>query len=318
MRISKRFPRLLRVPRPARRDRSWIAFSSVAFGARQDAYCRPIAGLIPAIALMFGLATAGARAEQLPLWEAGAGAAALSFPDYRGSNERQFWLLPFPYIVYRGEFLQADERRTRGLFYKTDRLEIDVSINGSVPVDSGKNDARRGMPNLDGTLEIGPGLNLKLMESGDRRTRMELRLPLRAVFASDFSHVRQVGWVFQPQVNVDIRDPLGNAGWNLGLLAGPVYSDQRYNRYVYTVEPAFATAARPAFSAGGGYGGVQVIAALSKRYREFWVGAFVKLDSLHGAAFADSPLVRDKTGVAAGFSIAWILGESKTTVEVAR
>jgi len=318
MRIPELLPHLLPVLRPANRDRSRIEFPIVSSDAKQDKYAKPIARLIAAIAVMLGLATAGARAEQLPLWEAGAGAAALSFPDYRGSNQRQLWLLPFPYIVYRGEFLQADERRTRGLFYKTDRLEIDLSINGSVPVDSDKNDARRGMPNLDGTLEIGPGLNLKLMQSGDRRTRMELRLPVRAVFASDFSHVRHVGWVFQPQVNVDILDPLGNAGWNLGLLAGPVYSDQRYNRYVYTVEPEFATAARPAFSAGGGYGGVQMIAALSKRYREFWVGAFVKLDSLHGAAFADSPLVKDKQGVAAGFSIAWILGESKTRVEVAR
>jgi outer membrane scaffolding protein for murein synthesis (MipA/OmpV family) len=84
------------------------------------------------------------------------------------------------------------------------------------------------------------------------------------------------------------------------------------------VDPAFATASRPAFDAGGGYGGAQVIAALSKRYLEFWVGAFVKLDSLHGAAFADSPLVKDKQGVAAGFSIAWIFSESKTKVEVTR
>lgn len=318
MRILELLPRLLPLPRSASRDRSWIESPGVSFGAKQDTYARPIAGLIPVITLMLGLVTAGARAEQLPLWEAGVGAAALSFPDYRGSNERQFWLLPFPYIVYRGEFLQADERRTRGLFYKTDRLEIDVSINGSVPVDSGKNDARRGMPNLDGTLEIGPGVNLKLLESGDRRTRIELRLPLRAVFASDFSHVRNVGWVFQPQINFDIRDPLGNAGWNFGLLAGPVYSDRRYNRYFYTVDPDFATPARPAFNAGGGYGGVQMIAALSKRYREFWVGAFVKLDSLHGAAFADSPLVKDRQGVAAGLSIAWIFGESKTRVEVVR
>ena len=326
MRTAEFIPRLLAPPRSANRDRSWSKFPFVSFGPKQDTQqdtcVRPIAGLIPAIAVTvavtLGLATAGARAEQLPLWEAGAGAAALSFPAYRGSNERHFWLLPVPYIIYRGEFLQADERRMRGLFYNTDRLEVDVSINGSVPVDSGKNDARRGMPDLDATLEIGPGLNLKLMETGDRRTRMELRLPLRGVFASDFSHVRHVGWVFQPQVNVDILDPLGKPGWKLGLLAGPVYSDVRYNRYFYAVEPAFATAARPAYSAGAGYGGVQVIAALSRRYREFWVGAFVKWDSLHGAAFADSPLIKDKQGVAAGFSIAWILGESKTRVEAAR
>ena len=303
--------------RPAMRI-SELLLRPLPRSAKPDARAKPITGLIPAIAIMLGLAAAGARAEQLPLWEAGAGAAALSFPAYRGANERKSWLLPVPYIIYRGEFLQADERRMRGLFYTTDQLEIDISINGSVPVDSGKNDARRGMPDLDATLEIGPGLNVKLMESGDRRTRMELRLPVRSVFASDFSQVRHVGWVFQPQVNVDIRDPLGNAGWKLGLLAGPVYSDQRYNRYFYTVEPAFATPVRPAYAAGGGYGGVQMIAALSKRYREFWVGSFVKWDSLHGAAFADSPLVKNKQGVAAGFSIAWILGESKTMVEVAR
>jgi len=263
-------------------------------------------------------AAASARAEQLPLWEAGAGIAAIRFPDYRGSNERQTWVLPYPYIVYRGEFLQADERRVRGLFFRTDRLELDVSINGSVPVDSSENDARRGMPDLDGTLEIGPALNLKLMETADRRTRVELRLPVRGVFASDFSHVRHVGWMFQPRVNVDVRDPLGNAGWNLGLLAGPLYSDRRYNRYIYAVEPPYATATRPAYSAGGGYAGIQLIAALSKRYREFWVGGFLKWDTLNGAVFADSPLVRDKQGVAAGFSVAWIFGKSKTLVETAR
>jgi outer membrane scaffolding protein for murein synthesis (MipA/OmpV family) len=261
-------------------------------------------------------AAASAHAEQLPLWEAGVGVAAISFPHYRGSNERQEWVLPYPYIVYRGEFLQADERRLRGLFFKTDRLELDVSVNGSVPVDSSENEARRGMPDLDGTLEIGPALNVLLMQSENRKTRLELRLPVRAVLASDFSYVRHVGWIFQPNISADLRDPLGYAGWNLGLLAGPLYTDRRYNQYVYAVEPAFATATRPAYSPGGGYAGTQIIAALSKRYREFWVGGFVKWDTLNGAVFADSPLVRDKQGVAAGISFAWILGESKTMVEV--
>ena len=272
--------------------------------------------LVPWLAAV--AATAPARAEQLPLWEAGIGAAALSFPDYRGSNERQFWLLPFPYLVYRGEYLQADERRMRGVFFKTERAELDLSFNGSVPVDSDDNDARRGMPDLDGTLEIGPSLNLKLAETAGRRTQVELRLPVRAVLASDFSYVRQVGWVFQPNISVDVRDPLGHAGWKLGVLAGPIFSDQRYHRYFYEVAPAFATAARPAYTPGGGYAGTQLIAALSKRYREFWVGGFIKWDTLHGAAFDDSPLVKDRQGFAAGFSFAWVLGESKKMVEATR
>jgi len=277
-----------------------------------------ITGLIAAFAALSGLTAGSGRAEQLPLWEAGVGVAAISLPDYRGSNERQAWVLPYPYIVYRGEFLQADERRVRGLFFKSDRLELDVSVNGSVPVDSNENDARRGMPDLDATLEIGPALNVLLMQSERRKSRLELRLPVRAVLASDFSYVRQVGWVFHPHLNLDVADPLGYGGWNLGLLAGPLVTDRRYNRYFYGVEAPFATANRPAYGAGGGYAGTQFIAALSKRYRQFWVGGFVKWDTLSGAAFADSPLVKDKQSVAAGFSIAWILGESKTRVETTR
>jgi len=277
-----------------------------------------IAGLIAAFAALTGLTASSCRAEQLPLWEAGVGIAAISLPDYRGSNERQAWVLPYPYIVYRGEFLQADERRVRGLFFKSDRLELDVSVNGSVPVDSSENDARRGMPDLDGTLEIGPALNVLLTQSEHSKSRLELRLPVRAVLASDFSYVRQVGWVFHPHLNLDVADPLGYAGWNLGLLAGPLVTDRRYNRYFYGVEQPFATANRPAYGAGGGYAGTQLIAALSKRYRQFWVGGFIKWDTLNGAAFADSPLVKDKQGVSAGFSIAWVLGESKTRVETKR
>jgi len=277
-----------------------------------------VAALVPAIAIMLGLAAAGAQAESLPLWEIGAGIAAISFPDYRGANERHTWVLPYPHIIYRGEFLQADEQRKRGLLFRSDRLELDVSVDGTVPVDSSKNDARRGMPDLDATLEIGPALNVLMMESDNRKVRLELRLPVRAVLASDFSYIRDTGWVFQPNLNADIRDPLGYAGWNLGLLAGPVFSDKRYNRYFYAVDPAFATAARPAYSPGGGYGGSQFIAALSKRYREFWVGGFAKWDTLNDAAFVDSPLVKDRQLFSAGIAVAWILDQSKTMVETTK
>ena len=210
--------------------------------------------LFHAVLLVASMAPA-ARAEQLPLWEAGLGATVISFPHYRGSDERQSWVLPFPYVVYRGEFLQADERRVRGLFFKTERAELDVSINGTPPVDSDENEARRGMPDLDATLEIGPSLNFLLLRTDDRKTRLELRLPVRVALATDLSHVNLAGWVFQPNLNVDIRDPFGFGGWNLGALAGPMFSDRRYHQYFYGVEPAFAMPGRPAYNADGDRGG---------------------------------------------------------------
>jgi outer membrane scaffolding protein for murein synthesis (MipA/OmpV family) len=263
------------------------------------------------------LAPAGAGAQE-PLWEAGVGVAALSFPHYRGSDERRSWVLPYPYIVYRGDRLQVEEGRMRGIFYRSDRVELDVSLNGSVPVDSGENQARRGMPDLDATLEIGPVLNVSLWRSPDRLTHVRLRLPARAAIATDLSHARHVGWVFQPHLSLEVKDPLGHAGWKASFLAGPVYSDSRYHRYFYEVQPAFATASRPAYTPGGGYAGAQLLAALSKRYRRFWVGGFVKWDTLSGAVFEDSPLVKDRKGFAAGVSVAWILGESRTRVPATR
>lgn len=270
--------------------------------------------LIAAASALFAWASP-ARAAQLPLWEAGAGAAVLSLPDYRGADEGRTWVLPFPYFVYRGEFLQSDQRRLRGLFFKSGRTELDVSVNGSVPVKSARNAARRGMPDLDPTLEIGPTLNFALRRSGDRRTTLELRLPVRAAIASDFTYAEHVGWLFQPNLNLDVRDALGQPGLNFGLLGGVLYSDRRYNRYYYAVDPAFATASRAAYSPGGGYAGALLIATLSKRFGNTWIGGFVRLDSLSRAAFEDSPLVRTHQYTAAGVAVAWIFGQSKTTVE---
>jgi MipA family protein len=268
--------------------------------------------------ILAGVSFSSAQAEQLPLWEVGIGVAGLSFPDYRGSNERQNRLLPLPYFVYRGEFLKADRNSVRGLFFKNERVEVNVSLNGSVPVRSKDNRARSGMPDLDPTLELGPSLNLALLQSGDKRKKLELRLPLRAVIASDFKHAHYQGMLFQPQLNLDTSDFLGVRDLNLGLTAGPVFGSARYHRYFYGVDSRFATAERPAYSARSGYAGTQFIAALSRRISNYWIGGFMKYDNLHGAAFEDSPLTKSKNNFSAGLAIVWVFSESKTKVDANR
>ena len=104
----------------------------------------------------------------------------------------------------------------------------------------------------------------------------------------------------------------------MGVLVGPFFGDRRYYQYFYGVDPAFATTDRPAYTASGGYGGSQAVVALSKRFPQFWVGGFVKWDTLSGAAFADSPLVKTRQSATAGFAISWIFDVSKTLVEAER
>ncbi len=254
-----------------------------------------------------------ASAEKLPLWEVGAGFAAIDFPVYRGASERKAYLLPFPYVTYHGDYLQVSRERARALFFRRDRMELDVSINGSVPAKHAL--ARAGMPDLDATLELGPSLNVHLYYDEDRRTNLDLRMPVRMAIASNFVHAYDIGWLFQPQLDLDLRN-IEHQGWNMGFVMGPVFSDRRYNEYFYSVAPQYATPTRPAYAASGGYGGFQFIWALNKRFPGYWTGGFMKWDDLHGAVFANSPLVTSKQYFTVGWAISWIIDKSATSVEV--
>jgi len=260
------------------------------------------------------LSAASAQTELKPQWEAGAGFAAIDFPLYRGSDERRAYLLPVPYFVYRGDTVQINRERVRGLIFKRDKVEMDINVNGSVPARGAI--ARQGMPDLDPTLEVGPSLNVHLYYSEDRKTSFDVRMPVRGAIASDFKHVQPVGWLFQPQLDADFRD-VGHSGWNIGLVGGLIFSDQRYNQYFYDVAPQYATATRPAYSAGGGYSGTQCIFAFSKRQQDGrWTGGFMKWDNLNGAVFVDSPLVKTRQYFTVGFAVTWTLDKSDKMVEV--
>jgi outer membrane protein len=254
------------------------------------------------------------HAKEEPLWEFGLGLGAIAFEDYRGSNTVHAYPVPVPYVVYNGRFLKADRDGVRGTLFNQDRLEINLSFNVTTPVRS--DSERSGMPDLKSTVELGPSFDIHLFRSAGAKFKLDLRMPLRAAITVQGSP-QAIGWTFTPRLNLDVADPFGFVGWNLGLLAGPLYADRRYNEYFYSVDRQYASASRPEFQASGGYSGTQTTAALSKRYPKFWAGAYLRYDTLAGAAFIDSPLVRSKSYWSAGFGFAWMLRRSSRMVEVA-
>jgi len=252
-------------------------------------------------------------AKEEPLLEVGLGIGAIAFEDYRGSSTTHAYPLPIGYLLYNGDFLKADRDGVRGLLFNQSWVELNLSGNLTTPV---KNDRERsGMPDLRSTVEAGPSLDFHLLKSADGKVKFDLRLPVRAAFTVQ-AVPKYIGWTFNPRLALDLKDPAGFTGWNVGLMTGPLFADRRYHDYFYSVAEEYATDSRPAYQASAGYAGFQTLGAISKRFPKFWVGAYARYDTLDGAVFADSPLVQKNSYWSAGFGISWIIHTSTRMVEV--
>jgi MipA family protein len=254
---------------------------------------------------------ASAYGEELPLWEVGLGIVPSTFPAYRGASDQKYYVFPFPYVVYRGDILKVDDDGIRARLFDSERVQLNLSLGGAIPVDSTGSGAREGMPDLDGALEIGPSLEV-LLAAPSPRQKVEIRLPVRAVLVTNFHQVDPEGWIFNPQVVWDYEN--GGTGWNASLGLGPLFATGKYHAYYYDVDPQYATGGRPAYQATGGYSGSMVLGTVSRRADHIWVGGFLRYDNLAGATFVDSPLVESRYSVMGGIAVAWIFATSTTMV----
>ncbi len=264
------------------------------------------------MAALLLLGPAGRAADE-PLWTVGAGLGAAGFEDYRGAEAAHVYPVPLPYLVYHGDFLKSDRKGVRGQLFDQDWLQVDLSGNATAP---GHDDsARFGMPNLKPTVELGPALNLRVFKSADSHDTLTLEIPVRGAYTVETSP-RFIGGTLSPSLNLDMRGPFGLAGWDLGLEAAGLFADSRYNAYFYSVASQYATAYRPAYMAPGGFTGTETSFTFSKRFPKFWIGGYLRHDSLGNAVFDPSPLVQVNHYWSMGVGFAWIIGESSRRVEV--
>ena len=274
---------------------------------RATSFLRRARWLAPAFAVLTGFQTPALAQDGAPLWELGLGVAALRLAHYRGAEQSRNWMLPLPYAIYRGRILRADREGARAVLLEAEGAQVDLSVAASAPTRSRDNVARQGMPDLAPTLEFGPSLNLRLAHGAD--WKLGLRAPLRAVITIQ-REPRQLGWTATPQLGLDWKW----AGWNAGLQLGALWGDRRLHGYLYDVAPIHATALRPAYRAEAGAAGWQGTLGLSRQFDRLWLGAFVRADSVRGAAFEASPLVRRTDNVSFGVALSWVLAASATRV----
>jgi MipA family protein len=253
-------------------------------------------------------AQAETSTDESPKTELGMGVVVLQFPAYRGSAQRSTLVLPVPYLEYRGDFFKADRQGLRGELFDSERVELSVSLSGSPPTKSTEIALRKDMPDLKPSVEIGPQLNVLLSSPSNKSSTLKLRIPLRQGMTLE-SNPKNAGLTFSPNLNLDIANPFGLSGANLGFVVGPIFTSQKQNDYFYTVAAPYVTAARPAYKARSGYAGSQFLVSLSRRMGDVWVGSYVRYDNLRGAVFADSPLVATRNYVTAGIAVSYVFAK---------
>ncbi len=279
---------------------------------RQVRHCGQ-AGWIAGLCLLSGaLLSSPVAALHLPKWELGLGVGVLPVPAYRGASGRKNIWLPVPYIAYRGDRFKVDEDGMRGELLHKNRMHLDFSVAGSLPVSSGG--AREGMPSLDPIGEIGPSLKFFLGQQGHRHQGWEqqwwLRMPLRAALSVGDPLIGHQGWVFSPYLNWMWVKGVARASWRWNLSVGPIFASRQYHEYFYTVSGRYADADRSAYDAEAGYSGSRMTLGLSVNSKKWFVGAFIRYDDLRGAVFDDSPLVEARRYLAMGVGVSRVFIQS--------
>lgn len=236
----------------------------------------------------------------LARWEAGFAGGGGYVPDYPGSDHSRTRGIVVPYVIYRGPVLRIDESGVRSRLLDTTQWEFALSATAAFNAKNGT--AREGMPELDWLGGVGPQWIYKGFANQGGPT---LHLKLRALLSTDFRRVDARGFSLDPEVRWRLPRVFGSPA-ALTLAVQPTWATRRLHEYFYQVTPAEATPERPAYSARAGYLGTEFGATLSHRPARDW-SWFVtaRLMSLHGAANADSPLLRDRSNVSVGAGIVW-------------
>ncbi|MGG5888724.1 MipA/OmpV family protein [Falsiroseomonas sp. HC035] len=257
-----------------------------------------------------------AQEVRRPLLEAGAFLGGGLLPDYPASDRAEPRALALPWLIYRGEILQSDERGLRGRLFRSADFELTFNANGALGSRSGGG-ARDGMDDLDPMGEVGPSLRWVAWRDTARLTRLVLEAPVRAAFTTDFSRIRHRGFVFAPEVSLERTGLFRTEGSpdraRIGL--GPVFATGRVMDDWYRVRPSEARPGRPAYEAEGGYLGMR----LQFSYRvpvtdRISLTTGGRVENFAGAANDESPLSRSEWNATLVGGISVSLYRSTATV----
>ena len=193
--------------------------------------------------------------------------------------------------------------------------DLELTLNDGALHVLNDNRARQGMPDLDYLGEVGPSLRWVAWRDREKRSRVTLEVPVRAVFSTDFLRIRYRGYVFAPEIAFE-RSGLLFPAARARIGAGPVFASGGLMDYWYRVEDRYARPGRPAYDAGGGYLGLRLnfpIVSRSPQRLSVTTGGRLE-DFLGRRQWADSPLFRSEFNATLVAGLSYSLYRSTATV----
>lgn len=261
-----------------------------------------------AFASLMPLAAAADEAQK-SIWQdltLGVGIAAINYPHYPGSAQTATFVSPLPYLEYDGDWLSVDRDGIQAHLFEDDRITLDLSVSGSLPVNNDDDQLREGMPDLELILEVGPELEIRLSEFGAHS--FELHVPFRAALEIDPSRgIEPVGWVFDPRLNY----LWAQSGWEFEIDLGLYAADQTYNQLLYGIRPQDALDDRPIYRANGGLVGYRLSSTLRYDVNDWTFLAYARAMDLSSSDNSMSPLFLDDQYLAYGVGAIWRFKRAK-------
>lgn len=241
-------------------------------------------------------------------WDLGLGAGNFSYNLYPGAHSTNQLVIPVPYFTFRSPRLEID-RGIRGFLYSSEHFVLDISADFGLPAESDDTVARKGMPDLDFMVQLGPSLEFPLNDASKNYFDVHFEIPVRAAFTTDLGSIDSIGYLLEPRLTFNHRRT-ARAGLTQKVTLGLKYATEDFHDYYYEVAPRYATAVRPVYDSGGGFGGSFAKYYISYKTSNFVYWMFFNYQSLRGAVFEDSPLVEQKDYYLLGFGFAWLFAGS--------
>ena len=245
-------------------------------------------------------------ASSKPLYEFGVAGFIADLPDYPASDQKHTRYLMVPTFLYRGFVLRSDKKGARARFFKLDKLDIDLSLGGSLPASSKDNKAREDMDDLDTLLELGPRINYDFIDTEDEL--FSFQIPLRSVISTDIQHTEERGFRLAPQVSYEKRI---NEKYKYTLSYRLNYASEKLQDYFYEVQEKDATNRRNQFNAQAGYLGSDLAANLIYKKNTLAMIVGIRHSSYEDATNIKSPLYRVKEDTSIFFGFNWFYFQSK-------